>query len=35
MRLVHWGSVWLVDYFRQRMMGDLQGRLDRMGRVVV
>jgi len=33
MRLVHWGSVWLVDYFRQRMMGDLQGRLDRMGRV--
>jgi RND family efflux transporter MFP subunit len=33
LRMVHWGSAWLVDYFRQRTVGDLQARLDRMGRV--
>jgi GAF domain-containing protein len=31
LRMLHWGSVWLIDRFRQRTLEEREARLSRMG----
>lgn len=33
LRLVHWGTAWLVDYFRQHIQAEQEGRLERLALV--